>query len=415
MTSKNRSLIIFILGLLSAVGPFSIDMYLPGFPSIARNLGVTVDEVSYSLSSFFIGISFGQLLCGPLLDRFGRKIPLVIGMFIYIAASVGCALSNTIEMLVVMRFFQAVGGCVGIVAPRAMIRDLFPVEENAKIFSLLILILGVSPIIAPTAGGWLVAHWGWHSVFYTLTVIAILITAGVIFFLPESRGADKTYSLKPAPILKTFMEVAKVPAFYTYALTGALSAAGLYAYLSGSPYVFMEYFGATEKEYGYIFSIIAVGLIACSQINNLMLNRFTSEQIIKVTLSIQTLVAILLVAGSAMHFLNMYSTIALIAIFLSCQGFTFPNASALTMAPFGERAGSASALMGAIQMALGALVAAGVGAMHATNPVPMCVGMLICAGLALIILLLGDRAIGKQLPQTNEANEYEVVKKVVAS
>jgi len=379
--------------MLCAIGPFSIDMYLPGFPAIANDLHVSVETVSYSLSGFFIGISFGQLIGGPLLDRFGRKRPLLIGLMIYLLATIGCVFSNDITTLVVFRFFQALGGCVGIVAPRAMIRDLFPVKENAKIFSLMILILGVSPIVAPTAGGWLVAHFGWHSVFVALAIIGVAIALLVALFLPESKGADIHYSLRPSPILKKFVAVTKVPQFYTYALVGGLSSAALFAYLSGSPYVFMSFFGATEKEYGYIFAIIAVGLIICSQVNNFMLKKYSSEQIIKVAIRLQVIIGIILFGGSVLEILNMYSTITLIALFLSCQGFTFPNATALAMAPFSAMAGSASAVMGAVQMALAALVSAGVGLLHATNAAPMAGGMLVCASLAAILLFVGSRKI----------------------
>jgi DHA1 family bicyclomycin/chloramphenicol resistance-like MFS transporter len=259
MNSKNRSVIILILGLLSAIGPFSIDMYLPGFPAIAKDLDTSVDMVSYSLASFFIGVCIGQLLYGPLLDRYGRKKPLITGLVLYIIASIGCVFSNTIELLIFFRFFQALGGCVGMVAPRAIIRDVFPVEENARVFSLMILILGVSPIIAPTAGSYLITWFGWHSVFLVLAIICALILLSVIFWLPESKKADAGYSLKPKPIITNFFQALKVPQFYTYAFTGAISSAGLFAYLSGSPFVFMKYFGTTEQQYGYIFAIIAAG------------------------------------------------------------------------------------------------------------------------------------------------------------
>jgi DHA1 family bicyclomycin/chloramphenicol resistance-like MFS transporter len=192
MKGRQRFVVILILGLLSAIGPFSIDMYLPGFPAIAKDLHTSVGIVSYSLASFFIGICIGQLICGPLLDRFGRKMPLYVGMIIYVLSSIGCALSWSIELLIVMRFFQALGGCVGIVAPRAIIRDIFPVEENAKIFSFMILILGVSPIIAPTVGSYVVAHFSWHIVFVILSLITCLIFIAVVYWLPESRQPDPT-------------------------------------------------------------------------------------------------------------------------------------------------------------------------------------------------------------------------------
>src|SRR3954463_7668735 len=187
MSKRERTILILILGLLAAVGPFSIDMYLPGFPAIAANLHTTVDMVAYSLSSFFIGICVGQMICGPLLDRFGRKVPLCIGLLLYILASVGCSLAKSVEVLIAFRFLQALGGCVGMVAPNAIVRDVFPVEENAKIFSLLILILGVSPILAPTVGSYVIAAFGWPVVFIILAVVTALILAMVIFWLPESK------------------------------------------------------------------------------------------------------------------------------------------------------------------------------------------------------------------------------------
>ncbi len=393
MHVKKRTILILILGLLSAIGPFSIDMYLPGFPAMAKNLNTSVDMISYSLASFFIGVCVGQLVCGPLLDRYGRKNPLIIGLIIYIIASVGCVFSGSIQILIVFRFLQALGGCVGMVAPRAIIRDVFPLHENAKIFSLMILILGVSPIIAPTTGGYLIAGFGWQAVFVVLAIIGLLILLSVIFLLPESKQPDSSYSLNAKPILRNFYQVIKVPQFYTYALTGGISAAGLFAYLSGSPYVFMQLFGTTEKQYGYIFAIIAAGLIACSQLNNRLLKKYTSEQIILVTLSLQTLTGLLLFAGTALHWLNLYSTIFFISVFLSCQGFSFPNSSALSMAPFTKNAGSASALMGAMQMGFGALAAAMVGLSNAKSALPLTSIMAACAFIALMILLFGTAKI----------------------
>jgi DHA1 family bicyclomycin/chloramphenicol resistance-like MFS transporter len=349
--------------------------------------------VSYSLASFFIGVCIGQLLYGPLLDRYGRKKPLLSGLVLYIIASIGCMFSHSIELLIFFRFFQALGGCVGMVAPRAIIRDLFPVEENAKIFSLMILILGVSPIIAPTAGSYLITWFGWHSVFLVLTIICALVLASVVFWLPESKQPDPGYSLKPRPILTNFYEALKVPQFYTYAFTGAISSAGLFAYLAGSPFVFMKLFGTTEQQYGYIFAIIAAGLITCSQLNNRLLRKYTSEQISLVTLALQTFIGLLLVAGTALQWLNLYSTIVLMALFLSCQGFSFPNSSALSMAPFTRNAGVASALMGALQMGFGALAAALVGLSNATTAVPLTAIMAACTFIALMILLLGTRKI----------------------
>lgn len=391
MNSKNRTTIILILGLLSALAPFSIDMYLPGFPAIAIDLHTSIEMVQYSLSSFFIGICLGQVLCGPLLDRFGRKIPLYAGLLLYIAATIGCVFTKSVEVLIALRFLQAIGGCVGMVAPRAIIRDLFPVTESAKIFSYMILILGVSPIIAPTAGSYIITHFGWHSIFISLTIISVLLLIGLVIWLPESKQPDPSFSLKPKPILDSFKIVLGQKQFFLYSVTGAISSAGLFAYLAGSPYVFMKLFGTTEQQYGGIFALIAAGLITSSQLNNLCLKKFSSQQIVAVSLTVQTIAGLLLFAGTSLGWLNLYSTIALIFVYLSCQGFNFPNASALSMAPFTKHAGSASALMGAIQMGIGALASAVVGLLNPHSAMPMTGVMAACVLLAWIMLLLSNR------------------------
>lgn len=384
---------ILILGLLSAIGPFSIDMYLPGFPAIAADLQTSVDAVSYSLASFFIGISFGQIICGPLLDRFGRKRPLYVGLVLYLFASIGCALSTSVEMLIAFRLLQALGGCVGMVAPRAIVRDVFPLDENAKIFSFLILILGVSPILAPTVGSYVIAEFGWNYVFAILAMVTALILITVIFWLPESREPDPTFSLRPKPIIDSFLRVMKEPQFYTYALAGGVASAGLFAYLAGSPFVFMQLYGVSEQQYGGIFALIAAGLITSSQLNNLLLKKYNSQQVMRTVLILQTAFGIVLFSGTIMDVLGLYGTIFLIFLFLSCQGFSFPNSAALSMAPFTKEAGSASALMGALQMGLGSLASASVGLMAAQTAMPMTGVMAVCTTIGLIILLAGSRKI----------------------
>ncbi len=395
MKGRNRFFTILVLGLLTAIGPFSIDMYLPGFPDIAKDLHSTVAHISLSLSSFFIGIAIGQLLYGPLLDRFGRKRPLYIGMVVYLLASIGCALCTTADSLIATRFLQALGGCVGLVAGRAMVRDLFPVEENAKIFSLLMLVVAVSPIIAPTLGGYVTAAFGWQWIFIILASIAAFTLAAVYFALPESKIPDTSISLLPKPIIKSFSQIAKVPQFYTYAFTGSIAAAGLYAYIAGSPHVFMEIYKVSEKQYGWIFATIAAGLIGASQVNTIMLKKFTSEQIIRIALLCQTITGMLLFFGNFYHLLGLFSTIALILLFLSCQGFTFPNSSALSMAPFDKNAGSASALMGAIQLGIGALTSGLVSVLQTNNALAMSGVMACCALLSFIVLLFGRKVIYK--------------------
>lgn len=393
MTGSKKFKLILILGLLSAIGPFSIDMYLPAFPSIAADLHTTVAKISLSLSSFFIGISAGQMLYGPLLDRFGRKKPLYIGISVYLIASIGCAMATSANSLIWLRLLQALGSCSGMVASRAMVRDLFPVEENAKVFSLLMLVVGVSPIIAPTLGGYLSAGIGWHYVFIVLTLMAAIILAAIHFYLPESRKPDSTFSLKPKPIINSFLSVAKEPQFYTYAFAGSIASAGLYAYISGSPSVFMEIYKVSEQQYGWIFAMVAVGLITSSQINTILLRKYRSEQVVVIALLCQSLTGIILFTGSAFGFLGLFSTIFFCFIFLSCQGFTFPNTSALSLAPFTKTAGSASALLGSIQMGIGAFTSALVSYLNNGTAIPMTIVMAGCALTSFGIVLIGGRII----------------------
>jgi len=393
MTSKKYFSLILILGFLTALGPFSIDMYLPGFPAIAKDLRTTVADVSLSLSSFFIGISAGQLLYGPLLDRFGRKKPLYIGLVVYLLSSLACAFATSIEALIILRFIQAVGSCAAAVGSVAMVRDLFPVQDSAKVFSSLMLVVGVSPMVAPTVGGYVTAGFGWEAVFLILAGMSALIIAAVYFGLPESSQPDTSISLKPKPILTNFYAVIREPRFYTYAISGAVSFAGLLAYVAGSPLLFMEIFRVNEKQYGWIFAFLSIGLIGASQVNTMLLKKYRSQQIIHVALICQTVIAIALLTGIGLGLLGLFGTIALLFLFLCSLGFTFPNASALAMATFSKNAGSASALMGASQMGFGALATVALSFFNSHSALPMAGIMVLSSSLAYIILVLGRKVI----------------------
>lgn len=393
MKGSERFYTIFTLGVLSAMGAFSIDMYLPGFPDIAKDLHTTIAHITLSITSFFIGISIGQMIYGPLLDKYGRKKPLYIGLAVYLVASLACAYAPTADALIGIRFLQALGSCAGMVASRALVRDIFPVNENAKIFSLLMLVLAISPIIAPTLGGYMTAIFGWQSIFYILAGIAGITLILVYFKLPQGRPPEPSLSLSPRPIINGFWEVAKVPQFYTYAFAGAIASSGLYAYIAGSPFVFMDLYHVSEKQYGWIFAFVAMGLIGASQANTILLRKYSSEQIIKVTLFCQCLAGMSLVLGTWFHFLELFSTIFLIWVFLSTQGFAFPNSSALCLAPFSKNAGTASALMGAIQLGFGAVSTALVSVLNDGTPMPMAAVMCVCAVSSFIVLLIGRRII----------------------
>jgi DHA1 family bicyclomycin/chloramphenicol resistance-like MFS transporter len=395
MKGRERFFTIFTLGILSAMGAFSIDMYLPGFPAIAKDLHTTVAHITLSITSFFIGISVGQMIYGPLLDKYGRKKPLYVGLVVYLVTSVACAYAPTANALIGIRFLQALGSCAGMVASRALVRDIFPVNENAKVFSLLMLVLALSPIVAPTLGGYMTSLFGWQSIFFVLASIAAATILLVWLQMPNGRKPDRTMSLLPRPIISGFWEVAKVPQFYTYAFAGAIASSGLYAYIAGSPFVFMELYHVSDKQYGWIFAIIAMGLIVAAQVNTILLRKFSSEQIIRVTLFCQCLAGIALVVGTWFNMLGLYSTIFLIWIFLSTQGFAFPNSSALSLAPFSKNAGTASALMGAVQLGIGAITTALVSVLNNNTAMPMAAVMCACAITSFLVLMAGRKVITK--------------------
>jgi DHA1 family bicyclomycin/chloramphenicol resistance-like MFS transporter len=393
MTKQRYFFLILILGSLTALAPFSIDMYLPGFPAIAKSLHTTTEKVSLSLSSFFIGISAGQLLYGPLLDKYGRKKPLYFGLVVYIIASIGCYFAASIESLIGLRFIQAVGSCAASVAAMAMVRDLFPVKDSAKVFALLILVLGASPMIAPTAGGYITDAFGWHLIFLILAVMAVLIMLAVIFGLPDSYRPDPTYSLKPKPILNGFLTVIKNPQFYTYAISGGIAFSGLFAYVSASPIVFMEVFKVSGKTYGWIFALLSVGFIGSSQVNSYLVRKYKSEQIVKWALVWMLVVSVLFLIGSMQNWLGLAGTIVMIFGVLCGVGIASPNTSALALAPFEKNAGSASALLGAFQMCIGSVVSVGISMFKSKSAIPMSTVMVTASAVAFIILLIGSRNI----------------------
>jgi DHA1 family bicyclomycin/chloramphenicol resistance-like MFS transporter len=393
MSNKQKISLILILGSLTALGPFSIDMYLPAFPAIASDLHTTTEKVAISLSSFFIGISLGQLLYGPLLDRFGRKKPLAIGLSVYILASFGCLFVASLNQLVALRAIQAIGSCAAAVASVAMVRDFFPVKDSAKIFSLLMLVVGVSPMLAPTVGGYITILYGWHAIFIALLALGVLNLLSTIFLLPNVFKPDLDISLKPGPIIKGFLSVTFEPQFYTYAFAGAIAFAGLFAYVAGSPVVFMDVYKVSTETYGWIFAFLSIGLIGASQVNSALLKKYKSEQIIMVALLCQVAFSIIFFVAVYYNLAGVAGTITFLFAFLCCIGFTNPNTIALSLAPFKKNAGTASALMGAIQMGMGALASSALSFFNTKSAEPMILVMLFTSLLAFLILAVGRKKI----------------------
>lgn len=386
MNRKEKNILILILGFMAALGPFSIDMYLPSFSAIAENLNTSIDKVSLTLTSYFIGISLGQLIYGPIIDRYGRKKPLLIGLGIFILSSLGCALSPDIYSLIVLRFFLALGGCVGMVASRAIIRDRFEDQEIAKAFSSLILVMGVAPIIAPTIGGYISSEWGWRYIFYVLAVIGSILILVVFYFLRESKKQDLTVSLNFKKVSISYWQVICHKEFLLNAIAGSLIMAGMFAYIAGSPFVYMELFDLSETDYGWMFGLNAMAFIGGSQINRFLLSKATSNVVSYKSSIVLLVVAIIAVLISFNDNIPLIAIQVILFIFMLFSGILGPNTSAMAVIPFTKNAGVASALIGSVRMASGALASLTISLTHNGTALPMLLFIAVSCILVFVIL-----------------------------
>ncbi len=386
--TNSRGGLIVLLGALAALGPFSIDTYLPAFATMAVDFHTDVGQIGLSLSSYFLGICLGQLAYGPLLDRFGRRTPLLWGLGLYAVASLLCALAPGVVALVALRFLQALGGCAGMVAGRALVRDLFP-DDAADVFSSLMLVMGIAPVIAPTVGAVLTEAFGWRAIFGFLAVVSVAIWWAIVARLPTVAGPDPTRSLHPVRVGRAYLKIFAEREFLAWGLSGSLVSGGLFAYLAGCPVVFMEVLSLSSKAFGWVFAINALGLMAASQLNRRLLRSASPEAITRVVLWSQAGTGLLLLGSAALAFApGIYAGAFL---FLSGLGFAFPNTSALAMRPFGEQAGVASALVGSLGMACGALSSGLVSLIPGISAMPMAVGMAVSAILSVVVLELYRR------------------------
>jgi DHA1 family bicyclomycin/chloramphenicol resistance-like MFS transporter len=358
---EQRRLIIGILGALSTISPFSIDMYLAAFPQVAADLHTSESQVALTVSSYFDGLAFGQLFYGPLLDRFGRRVPLYCGLSIFVAASLACASVESIHWFIVLRFLQALGGCVAQVASNAMVRDFFPISESANMFSRLLLIIGVSPLLAPTVGAGISSTIGWRWIFVILALVAMMTMAVTAFWLPQGYTPDTSVSLHPKEIVSRYRSVLSVRQFRVYVLAASFVFATLFVYVAGSPLLFLKQFAVSTGEYSLIFAVLTGGFIGSSQVNIWLHSKCKSEEIFYFGTLVAFVIAIALFLSGLLALDTLPVVLSLLFLLLFSIGLTFPNGSALALAPFTENIGSAAAMLGFLQMGIGAAVSSAVG------------------------------------------------------
>jgi len=371
---------ILLLGSLTAFGAVTIDLYLPTLPAIARDYGTSDAAVQLTLSTFFVGMALGQLFFGPLSDRIGRRPTILLGCGVYVLASLVCAFAPSIEILVAGRFFQALGCCAGMVTCRAIVRDRYDHRDSARIFSLLMLVLAVAPLLAPTIGGWIAALAGWHAVFLVFVGIGLAVGAAVYWRLDESRSAATAATAATTSVLAGYAVLLRQRRLIGYLLVGAANGATLFSYIAGSPDLVINIWGYSEAQFGLIFAIIAVGVVGASQVNRLLLRRATPDQVLGAA-SIGAAVAGAALLACALLDAPLFVMFPALFIALSSNGLISANASAGALNVDPLRAGAISGLMGGISFSVGGIASALAAAFHDGTARPM--AAIICAALLL--------------------------------
>ena len=386
---------ILILGALSAFGPLAIDFYLPGFPAMALAFGTDEKHVQLTLASYFLGLSLGQLAYGPVADRFGRRVPLLVGVTLFTLASLGCAFAPSLDWLIAARFVQALGGCAGMVLSRAIVSDKCDAVQSARVFSQLMLVMGLAPILAPMLGGVLVNSYGWQMIFLSLTGFSALSLLSIALGLPESMPAS--HPRQPlSGALGQYKQLLSDRIFLGHALTGGIAIAGMFSYIAGSPFVFIKLYGVPPEHYGWFFGSNAAGFILVAQVNARLLGKSGPALLLSRAVWIYVLAALALWAVASVHTQSLWPLLVPLFICIASLGCIIPNSSACAMNGQGKRAGSASALLGCLQFSVAAGAAALVGVLHDGTAVPMAMVISLCGVLTVSISVLTRRLQGKR-------------------
>jgi DHA1 family bicyclomycin/chloramphenicol resistance-like MFS transporter len=374
-----------LLGCFAGLGPLAIDMYLPSFLAIAKQFNATVPQVERTLTAYLFGLALGQLFYGPAADRYGRKRPLYVGLTIFVIASIGCVFATSVKWLLILRTTQAIGGCAEMVIARAIVRDLFDDRSAVRVFSSLMLVMGVAPIVAPLLGGWIVNHLGWQAVFVVLACAGSICFLGAVFLLPESLPPQRRQTHSLAATLHLYRRLFTHRIFIVHSLTIGLACAALFAYVGGSPGLFIKTYHIPTQHFGLFFGANAFCLISMSQVNTFLAHRFDARKILRLALAVSLVSAVAFLAVILSGRGGLWAAFPCLLVFLGTFGFIFPNTTVLAMSPHGANAGNASALLGCFQFMISALGGIIVTNLPFTEPVAMAVLIAACMGLIPII------------------------------
>jgi DHA1 family bicyclomycin/chloramphenicol resistance-like MFS transporter len=391
-----RTEFIIILGALTAFGPLAIDMYLPAFPTLAKAFATDIGHVQTTLAAFFLAFALGQAFWGPLADSYGRRRPLMIGLVLFIAASIACTMAPSIGALAVLRFIQGLAACASVVIGRAVVRDLFPASQAISVFAALMLVVGLAPILAPLVGGQLLVSVGWKSIFWFLALFAGGCLLATIIRLPESLAHGMRRSIAPGAVLATYAGLLAYRRFLMPALAGSCAIAGMFAYIAGAPFVLIELYGIPERSFGWVFGTNAMGFVIVSQINARIARKVDPSRMIRAAGIVQVVacLVLLVVAWSGIH--SLILTLVPLFLVIASLGLLMPNTTAIAMASFPDRAGAASALLGTVQFSLAAAASSLVGFLHDGSARPMATAITIGAVIGMIFGRLVDASVLKR-------------------
>ncbi|MFJ6459511.1 multidrug effflux MFS transporter [Streptomyces sp. NPDC091387] len=375
-------LVTLVLGGLTALPPLSMDMYLPALPAVTDALHAPASTVQLTLTACLTGMALGQVVVGPMSDRWGRRRPLLLGMIIYVIATAICVFAPTVELLIGFRLLQGLAGAAGIVIARAVVRDMYDGMEMARFFSTLMLISGVAPVIAPVIGGQVLRITDWRGIFAVLTVVGILLTLVVWKWLQETLPAEERHTGGIGDALRTMRGLLADRVFSGYMIAGSLAFAALFAYVSASPFVVQEIYGASPQTFSLLFGINSVGLIAVGQINGkILVGRISLDKALGFGLSVIVLAAtaLLLMTSGVFGDVGLVPVATGLFVLMSAMGLAMPNTNAQALMRTKHAAGSASALLGTSSFLIGAIASPLVGIAGEATAVPMAVVQLVCA------------------------------------
>ena len=383
---KNSPALLAVLSSFVALGPLSTDMYLPAFPTLVSFFDTSMTQVQLTLSAYLCGFCFFHLICGPLSDRFGRKPILLFGMIVFLFASIGCSFVDSIEQLIVWRFVQGIGACTGPTIARAMVRDIYGPVKAVNALAYMAAIMALAPVVAPIIGGWMLNFWSWTSIFVFVAGYSVICIALLIWRVPESLPEKQ--SILFSVVFKNYWQLIKHRRFRMSVLAASFLYAGMFAFVSASSFILIDFMGVAADQFGYWFMFIVVGYMLGNLFTGRYSHMLSSKQLMLTGVSIAVMAGLVM---ALLSYLKIYHPLIIVlpaALYAGSTGITLPQSMAMAMAPFAHMAGTASALMGFVQMAMATIATVAMGLLLTGEPLTLAIIFASCASISLVLFVL---------------------------